>query len=164
MERALEAKNWIVHPQAGVSYFRVNFGIVHPDKPGVYLAGVEADGAQFHRSPTARDRDKLRQAALENLGWRIIRIWSTEWWLDSSAALEKVHQRLLGLLEHDRACRTQESVLESGAPIEGSPKADGLDPTDAVSPLDDHDHIRVKGIRAVESAVSEPNSLERELV
>ena len=88
-------KNWIVHPQVGVSYFRVDFGVVHPDKPGVYLAGVEADGAQFHRSATARDRDKLRQAALENLGWRILRIWSTEWWLDSNAALEKVHQRLL---------------------------------------------------------------------
>ena len=68
VKRALETKNWVVHPQVGVSYFRVDFGIVHPDRPGVYLAGVEADGAQFHRSATARDRDKLRQFALENLG------------------------------------------------------------------------------------------------
>ena len=62
VKSALEARNWVVHPQVGVSYFRVDLGIVHPDKPGVYLAGVEADGAQFHRSATARDRDKLRQA------------------------------------------------------------------------------------------------------
>src|SRR5208337_838133 len=103
VKRALETKNWTVHPQVGVSYFRVDFGIVHPDKPGVYLAGVEADGAQFHRSATARDRDKLRQTALENLGWRILRIWSTEWWLDSNAALEKVHQQLLAIIEQGRA-------------------------------------------------------------
>ena len=111
VKRALEAKNWVVHPQVGVSYFRLDFGIVHPDKPGVYLCGVEADGAQFHRSATARDRDKLRQAVLEGLGWRILRIWSTEWWLDSDAAFEKVHQRLLVMLELDRAGTPQQEAV-----------------------------------------------------
>ena len=120
VKRALEAKNWVVHPQVGVSYFRLDFGIVHPDKPGVYLCGVEADGAQFHRSATARDRDKLRQAVLEGLGWRILRIWSTEWWLDSDAAFEKVHQRLLVMLELDRAgTPQQEAVPEPRASTEG---------------------------------------------
>jgi very-short-patch-repair endonuclease len=160
VKRALEAKNWVVHPQVGVSNFRVDFGIIHPDKPGVYLCGVEADGAQFHRSSTARDRDKLRQAALERLGWRILRIWSTEWWLDSDAALEKVHQRLLVMLDDDRARPAQETPLEAGASIKESPKADGVDLTDALPSLDDH--IRVEGIRAVEFVVSEPNSLEIE--
>ena len=118
VKRALEARNWTVHPQLGVSYFRVDLGVVHPDKPGVYLCGVEADGAQFHRSATARDRDKLRQAALESLGWRILRIWSTEWWLDSNAAVEKVHQRLLSMLEQDRAAAQQQPEPQPDALIE----------------------------------------------
>jgi very-short-patch-repair endonuclease len=160
VKRALEAKNWVVHPQVGVSYFRVDFGIVHPDKPGVYLCGVEADGAQFHRSATARDRDKLRQAALESLGWRILRIWSTEWWLDSNAALEKVHQRLLVMLEQDRAGPQPEPAPEPCAPIEASRNADGPVLADAPPSLDDHSHV--EGIHAVESAVAEPISLERE--
>ena len=162
VKRALEAKSWVVHPQVGVSYFRVDFGIVHPDKPGVYLCGVEADGAQFHRSATARDRDKLRQSALENLGWRILRIWSTEWWLDSNAAIEKVHRRLLVMLEQDRANpHQQELTPKLGAPIEGTPNVDDLAAADALPPFDDGGHGG--GIHVVEFAVAEHNSSEREV-
>jgi very-short-patch-repair endonuclease len=157
VKRALESKNWVVHPQIGVSYFRVDFGIVHPGKPGVYLAGVEADGAQFHRSATARDRDKLRQAALENLGWRILRIWSTEWWLDSTAALEKVHQRLVAILEQDSSTAT--SLVHDEAVDDALEPPEFLS-VEAPSPLDDHHHT--EGIHAVEAAIAEPLAAPRE--
>ena len=62
--RALEDKGWEIHPQVGVSFFRVDLGVVHPDFPGRYLAGVECDGATYHRSATARDRDRLREMVL----------------------------------------------------------------------------------------------------
>ena len=152
VKRALEAKNWTVHPQVGVSHFRVDFGIVHPDKPGVYLAGVEADGAQFHRSATARDRDKLRQTALENLGWRILRIWSTEWWLDSNAALEKVHQRLLAILEQGRAPPQEHELEREQEPtIRVSPEVPELllqDPSAL-------EGILAEGLHEVESAIKD---------
>lgn len=99
---ALEAKGWQVVSQVGVSGFRVDLGIVHPDKPGAYLAGVECDGATYHRSAIARDRDKTRQQVLENLGWKIIRIWSPDWWYDSAAALQSVDEQLRELLRHNR--------------------------------------------------------------
>jgi hypothetical protein len=105
VKRALEAKGWEVHPQVGVSFFRVDLGIVHPDFPGRYLAGVECDGATYHRSATARDRDRLREMVLTDLGWRIRRIWSTEWWMDASSASDKIHARLTGDLAADRASR-----------------------------------------------------------
>jgi hypothetical protein len=104
--RALEEKGWVVHPQVGVSFFRIDLGIVHPDFPGRYLAGVECDGATYHRSATARDRDRLREMVLTDLGWRIRRIWSTEWWMDASSALEKIHARLEADLAADRASRS----------------------------------------------------------
>ncbi|MDP2358159.1 MAG: DUF3320 domain-containing protein [Beijerinckiaceae bacterium] len=107
--RALEARGWVVHPQVGVSCFRVDLGVVHPDYPGRYLAGVECDGATYHRSATARDRDRLREMVLTGLGWRIRRIWSTEWWMDGAAALEKIHARLVADLEEDRRSLTVES-------------------------------------------------------
>ena len=149
VKAALEARNWIVHPQVGVSYFRVDFGIVHPDKPGVYLAGVEADGAQFHRSATARDRDKLRQAALENLGWRILRIWSTEWWLDSTAAVEKVHHRLVAILEQDRASVPPAPPDTHEEATEEAPDLVSTEPPPAFE--DDH---HSEGIHAVEAAIA----------
>ena len=78
----LQKRGWSVHPQVGVSGFRVDLGVVHPDYPGRYLAGVECDGATYHRSATARDRDRLRESVLRGLGWSIVRIWSTDWWID----------------------------------------------------------------------------------
>ena len=103
--RALEDKGWAINPQVGVSFFRVDLGVVHPDFPGRYLAGVECDGATYHRSATARDRDRLREMVLNGLGWKIRRIWSTEWWMDAAAATDKIHARLTADLDADRASR-----------------------------------------------------------
>ncbi|MET4356419.1 very-short-patch-repair endonuclease [Bradyrhizobium sp. RT9b] len=114
--RALQQKGWEIHPQVGVSFFRIDLGVVHPDFPGRYLAGVECDGAAYHRSATARDRDRLREMVLTDLGWRIRRIWSTEWWMDSASATEKLHARLVADLEADRGSRPTVDVKEEPAP------------------------------------------------
>lgn len=107
--RALAARNWHVHPQIGVSSFRIDLGVVDPDAPGRYLAGLECDGATYHRSATARDRDKLREQVLRGLGWEIVRIWSTDWWHDEEDALDKVETRLSALLDASRARREEEA-------------------------------------------------------
>lgn len=112
---ALGRKGWQVHTQIGASSFRVDLGVVHPDFAGRYLAGVECDGATYHRSATARDRDKLREQVLRGLGWEIVRIWSTDWWVNPGGTLEQVHTRLSELLEQDRERRATEASAESGA-------------------------------------------------
>lgn len=96
---SLRDKGWQVHPQIGASAYRIDLGILHPNQPGRYLAGVECDGATYHSSATARDRDKIRQAVLEGLGWTLIRIWSTDWWTNKSKALKELEERLSKLLE-----------------------------------------------------------------
>tara|TARA_R110000824_G_scaffold399995_1_gene606552 strand:+ start:731 stop:6646 length:5916 start_codon:yes stop_codon:yes gene_type:complete len=98
----LREKGWKVQTQVGVSKFRVDLGIVHPDKPGEYLAGVECDGATYHGSPSARDRDRVRQAILENLGWRIVRLWSTDYFQEPEYAIKKIQERLEALLAESR--------------------------------------------------------------
>lgn len=69
----LRNKGWQVVSQIGVSPFRIDLGIVHPDKPGDYLVGIECDGATYHSAATARDRDKVRSAILQGLGWKLLR-------------------------------------------------------------------------------------------
>jgi very-short-patch-repair endonuclease len=95
----LTRRGLTVHRQVGCSSFRVDLAIVDPQAPGRYLLGVECDGATYHSAATARDRDRLRQEVLESLGWRICRIWSTDWLRDRAgqvqrvlAALEKVQR------------------------------------------------------------------------
>src|SRR5690606_21065209 len=67
----LRRRGWTVQTQIGVSKFRVDLGVVHPDEPGKFLAGIECDGATYHSLPSARDRDRVRQAILEGLGWKL---------------------------------------------------------------------------------------------
>lgn len=89
---------WEVHPQVGCSNYRIDLAIVNKDAPGSYLLAVECDGATYHSAATARDRDKLRQMVLERLGWRIHRIWSTEWWTNP----EREKARLRAAIEAAR--------------------------------------------------------------
>ncbi len=58
----LRARGWVVRPQIGVSGFRIDLGVVRPDAPDCFLAGVECDGATYLRSGSARDRDRLHAA------------------------------------------------------------------------------------------------------
>ena len=99
----LHAKGWVTHSQVGVSGFRIDLGVINPDAPGLYLSAVECDGATYHSSATARDRDFLREQVLRGLGWEVIRIWSTDWWIDSLSALEHVDEKLHKLLADYRA-------------------------------------------------------------
>uniref|UniRef100_A0A973WVA5 DUF3320 domain-containing protein n=1 Tax=Bradyrhizobium quebecense TaxID=2748629 RepID=A0A973WVA5_9BRAD len=132
--RALQEQGWVVHSQVGVSFFRIDLGVVHPDFPGRYLAGVECDGATYHRSATARDRDRLREMVLTDLGWRIRRIWSTEWWMDAATAMEKLHARLTADLEADRASRAMASTATAAPDTEiAVPTNDDVDDGPAVS-------------------------------
>jgi very-short-patch-repair endonuclease len=100
--QGLRRLGWQVVPQIGVSRFRIDLGIVHPDRPGDYLAGVECDGATYHSAATARDRDKVRGAILRGLGWDLLRLWSTDWWVDKEGALQRLDAALNDLLQQSR--------------------------------------------------------------
>jgi very-short-patch-repair endonuclease len=76
---ALHARDVKLSPQWGVSNYRIDFAVQHPEHPGKFVLAIECDGASYHSAPTARDRDRLRQQVLESLGWRFHRIWSTDW-------------------------------------------------------------------------------------
>jgi len=97
--RALRDRNWTVHPQVGCSGYRIDLAVVDPRAPGRYILGIECDGRSYHSGATARDRDRLRQHVLESLGWRIHRIWSTDWWLNPEAEIEKLLGRLQSIVD-----------------------------------------------------------------
>lgn len=88
--RALRAHGFEVHPQVGIAGYWIDLGVVHPRYPGTYVIGVECDGASYHSARSARDRDRLRQRVLEGYGWRIHRIWSTDWFRDPDKQIESV--------------------------------------------------------------------------
>lgn len=92
----LQSLGYDVKRQIGASGFRVDLAIADPEKPGRFVLGIECDGAQYHSSRSARDRDRLRQQVLEAHGWIIHRVWSADWYLRPQAELKKLEDAIAG--------------------------------------------------------------------
>lgn len=86
---ALRARGFDVKTQIGIAGFFVDVAIVDPKTPGRFILGIECDGMNYHSSRSARDRDRLRQAVLEDHGWNIHRIWCTDWFRRPKEQLDK---------------------------------------------------------------------------
>jgi very-short-patch-repair endonuclease len=97
----LKGKNFHVVPQVGVAGFFIDLAVTHPSKPGKFILGIECDGASYHSGRSARDRDRLRQEILEKLGWKIYRIWSTDWFKNRASEMKRLLDHVEELLTND---------------------------------------------------------------
>lgn len=94
----LNALGYEVKTQVGSAGFYIDLAVVDSDRRGRYLLGIECDGAAYHSARSARDRDRLREEVLRGLGWRIHRIWSTDWFRNQERELK----RLVAAIEEAR--------------------------------------------------------------
>ncbi|MBB6414093.1 DUF3320 domain-containing protein [Mesorhizobium sangaii] len=142
----LEKRGWTIVPQVGISGFRVDIGIRHPDLAGAYLAGVECDGAAYHSSATARDRDKVREQVLRGLGWNIVRVWSTDWWFDLEGCTERLHASLAALLEDSRRKQAEQQESEATIQWDMGHKVDPIAPLPAeeFASIGEPEHLPIK--------------------
>jgi very-short-patch-repair endonuclease len=97
----LTGRGYEVMPQYGVAGYLIDLAIRHPDRPGTFLMGVECDGATYHSSKSARERDRLRQEILERLGWRLHRVWSTDWLRNPEREFELLLEKMDALRRAD---------------------------------------------------------------
>ncbi len=94
----IEGCGYKVAKQVGSAGFKIDLAVRSPKQPGRYILAVECDGATYHRGLWARERDRLRQEILENMGWRFHRIWSTDWFYRRA---EASHRLAVALTESD---------------------------------------------------------------
>ena len=85
----LRKNGFSVDTQVGCSGFRIDIGLKKPETSD-YVLAIECDGATYHSSKNARDRDRLRQEVLERMGWRFYRIWSTDWFRNNAVEKERL--------------------------------------------------------------------------
>ena len=93
----LEEAGLVVDTQIGVSGYKIDLG-VYDTKRSKYILGIECDGAAFHSSKSARERDIYRQRYLESRGWNIIRIWSKNWWSNPQREVDRIVKRVNEIL------------------------------------------------------------------
>lgn len=86
---ALIEKGFIVDTQVGVGGYKIDLAI-RDETTNNYVLGIECDGKLYHSSLLARERDIYRQKYLESRGWKIYRIWSTNWWHNPNREIENI--------------------------------------------------------------------------
>lgn len=86
----ITANGYDVRTQVGCSGYRIDMAVRHPGHSGRFVLAIECDGASYHSARTARERDRLRQTILENMGWKFYRIWSTDWIKDPDTEGKKL--------------------------------------------------------------------------
>lgn len=111
---ALVQRGLQVHPRVGVAGCFVDLAITDPLDPGRFALGIECDGPGYRDSYSARDRDRLRQSALESLGWRMHRIWTLAWHRDPAFEAERVIRAAQGATQ---AAPTVQPRAEAAAPV-----------------------------------------------
>jgi very-short-patch-repair endonuclease len=117
---ALVDRGFAVDAQVGASQYRIDLGVRDRKDPGRYVLGIECDGASYHSSRTARDRDLLRQQVLRGMGWRIHRVWSTEWFYERDRALDGILRSI------------EQAESRPAAEVIHAPATDHIEPAPAV--------------------------------
>jgi DNA polymerase III delta prime subunit/very-short-patch-repair endonuclease len=107
---AIRSLGYEAEPQVGSAGFFIDLAVRDPGKPGRYALAVECDGASYHSSANARDRDRLRQDVLEGLGWRFHRIWSTDWFRHPQAETQRLKEAIETSVEALASSATEEVI------------------------------------------------------
>ena len=143
----LEADGYDVTAQVGVAGYRIDLGIKHSDYPHGFLAGIECDGATYHAAKSVRDRDRLREAILRELGWKIYRIWSTDWFEDEDREMRRLIRyldaRLREFTETPRDAKVHAAGAVASEPAEDVAETSG-EPVDAGRSSTDADGAQVE--------------------
>lgn len=171
---ALDKRGFDVTTQVQSSGYSIDLAIKHPDKPGKYVLGIECDGAAYHSSKTARDRDRTRQAVLEDLGWTIHRIWSPDWASNKESEIKDIETAVERLVEgrmttDGGAGKTEIEPVEVDAVPKGERGgindyvSDWAEPRVAKGRDKSFDEVSIRrGAKVLEQIVDEFGPIERE--
>ncbi len=77
--------------------YRIDIALRSPDG-SCHLAAVLLDGPRYQAMPRARDRERLYDGMLHRLGWRTIRVWSQDWYMDPEGARSRLWDEVQPLL------------------------------------------------------------------
>lgn len=110
--QVLEQQGCVVRRRVGCAGFRIDLAVVDPADAGRYLLGIECDGPKFYEARVARDRERLRQQMLEQLGWSMHRVWSTDWYRNRDETIARLLQAI------ETAKNAPRKIAEAPATVE----------------------------------------------
>ena len=145
-------KGYQLSPQVGCSGYRIDMAVKNPNDPSRYVIGIECDGPAYHSARTARDRDRLRRDVLKNMGWKLYRVWSTDWIKDPEAEgkllIEAVENALSSEENKEPAPASAPAPEEMGAEdlISLEERVDSPEDEDNLYDFEEEPEVSTKGL------------------
>lgn len=90
----LESKGYVAKVNVGRSMFKVDVAISQPQHPETYLMGILMDGQGYRDTQTTRDREIVQPSVLSGLNWKVMRVWSVDWYTNKERVLSRILEQL----------------------------------------------------------------------
>ena len=122
----LENAGFSVVKQVGHSNYRIDIGVVDKDRPQEFMAAIVLDGYQYYETPTVRDRTIVQPTMLGRLKWKVIPVWTLDWFKNKAAVLEMILGRLAEIAaerEQEKAAAAEARSIVSAAPVKADAAA-----------------------------------------
>ena len=116
-----------VEKQVGCAGYKIDLAIKDPQNPDNYILAIECDGAPYHSTPSARDRDRLRQQVLEGLGWKFHRIWSTDWYNNRKNAQKTLIEKIDKIKQENTNIKEAKKLVDTPLNLNTTPKKELLE-------------------------------------
>ena len=78
-----------VETNLGNTNYKISLA-VYDKKLDRYLLGIECDYAAYNSSDSILERDVYRNKFLASRGWKIMRVWSRDWWLNKNKVISNI--------------------------------------------------------------------------
>ncbi len=138
IEHAIQSLGHKVHSQVGSGGFRIELAVVDPERPEQYLLGIDSDGPNYRSARSARDRDRLREAALKDRGWMLERVWAADWHSRPNEELRRLAESIENARRKEPSQVARDAIVETIEPVpsdDHTPNADEEAASDAQSAL-----------------------------
>ena len=91
---ALARKGYITESFVGRSNFKVDIAVSTREHPEKFILGILCDGRTYFETKTTRDREIVQPSVLRMLNWRVLRVYSIDWYENRERALKQILQEL----------------------------------------------------------------------
>ena len=94
LAQELRQRGYQVDTKVGRSQFKIDIAIIDKQHPERYILGILCDGQSYYETKTERDREVVRPGVLAGLQWKLLRVWSIDWFANRQGVMERIEQAL----------------------------------------------------------------------
>lgn len=109
--RHLEKAGFTVKKNIGTSDYKIDLGILHPEKENEYILGILVDGDNYFNIHTTNDRELLAPNVLSALNWNVFRIWTLDWLKNKDRIIAEIQENIEKLKKQIKETGTLAPIL-----------------------------------------------------